>query len=211
MKGPPTYETLLEAMVTTQIAGRGIVAPEILAAFRNVPRHPFVGAENRHLAYRDCPLPIGSGQTISQPYIVARMLWLLSITHSDTVLEIGTGSGYQTALLSLLARFVYSIEVDAELARSAEKRLQHLGYQHIEIHQGNGKTGLLACAPFDKIIASCAAPTLPMAWIDQLKKPGQCVAPVGNPDRQTLIKAEKNFEGNVRVEEDVPCVFVPLV
>jgi protein-L-isoaspartate(D-aspartate) O-methyltransferase len=183
MSNPPTSRQL---MVESQLRERGISDPRVLDAMQRVPRHEFVPEPYRAQAYEDHPLPIGDGQTISQPYIVARMLEALQLTPGDKVLEVGTGSGYVTALLAELAAQVFSVERHASLAESARKLLATLGYTNVHVFTGDGALGLPACAPFDAILVSAAALSVPPALPSQLREGGRMIIPVGSPDSQQL-------------------------
>lgn len=197
-------------MVDTQLRQRGIRDERVLAAIMRVPRHEFVAEPYRAQAYDDNPLPIGESQTISQPYIVALMLEMLHLTEEDIVLEIGTGSGYQTALLSLLSRHVYSIERHPRLAVQAQAVLARFGYTNVTVVVGDGSKGLPEHAPFDGIIVSAAAPDLPQALFEQLKEGGRLVIPVGPAEAQFLQLVTKR-EGKPVLSEQIPCRFVPLI
>jgi protein-L-isoaspartate(D-aspartate) O-methyltransferase len=199
-----------ERMLKTQLRQRGIRDGRVLAAMARVPRHDFVTEPYRDQAYDDNPLPIGQGQTISQPYIVALMLELLNLSPEHTVLEIGTGSGYQTALLAELSRHVYSIERHAELAAQAEAVLGRLGYPNITVHVGDGTAGLPAYAPFDAIIVSAAAPELPRTLFEQLREGGRLIVPVGPVECQQLQLVTKQ-QGSPLIAHQVGCRFVPLI
>jgi protein-L-isoaspartate(D-aspartate) O-methyltransferase len=205
-----TYSSAREAMVKNQILGRDIRDPRVLEAMRLVPRHRFVRPEQYPFAYADGPLPIGNGQTISQPYIVALMSELLQLTGDEKVLEIGTGSGYQAAVLSCLARQVYTIERHSELARSAAALLDELGYANIIVQVGDGSLGLPDQSPFDAIIVTAAAPRVPQALLDQLSLPGRLVIPVGGRGTQYLELWERRGE-KFNCETILPVAFVPLV
>ncbi len=183
-----------EAMVRQQIAARGVRDPEVLAALRATPRHRFVPPDLVSRAYDDTPLPIGHGQTISQPYIVALMTEALELTGREKVLEIGTGSGYQTAILSLLADQVFSIERFSSLALRARKILEALHYYHVAIRVGDGTYGWREESPFDAIIVTAGAPSIPKAYIDQLAVGGRLVIPVGDRYTQELIKVTKTSD-----------------
>ena len=197
-------------MVDTQLRQRGIRDERVLTAMARVPRHEFVAEPYRAQAYDDNPLPIGESQTISQPYIVALMLEMLHLTEEDIVLEIGTGSGYQTALLAQLSRHVYSIDRHATLAAQAQAVLVRLGYRNVTIEVGDGSKGFPAHAPFDGIIVSAAAPELPQALFEQLKEGGRLVIPVGPAEAQFLQLVTKE-EGKTVLSEQIPCRFVPLI
>lgn len=199
-----------KAMVETQLLSRDIRDPAVLAAMQTVPRHQFVLPEQRSYAYVDGPLPIGYGQTISQPYIVAYMTQLLQITAMDRILEIGTGSGYQAAVLSLLAKEVHTIERHPELAHCAEAILQTLGYANVQVHIGDGTLGLPRYAPYDGIIVTAAAPQVPQVLLDQLAEGGYLVIPVGGRGAQYLDLWTRTPQG-LDSERVLPVAFVPLV
>jgi len=204
------FQAERERMVRTQLAERGIREVRVLDAMSRVPRHEFVPETLRQEAYEDHPLPIGEGQTISQPYIVAAMLEHLALQATDRVLEVGTGSGYVTALLSLLCAEVYSVERHAQLAALAESMLHRLGYRSMKIRVGDGSQGWPEYAPFDAILVSAATPEMPPALFAQLREGGRLVAPVGPPSSQELQLIGKiGGEPEVRVLEG--CRFVPLV
>jgi protein-L-isoaspartate(D-aspartate) O-methyltransferase len=197
-----------DMMVDQQIRAREITAPAVLNAMRKVPRHRFVPAEVRHLAYDDHPLPIGSGQTISQPYIVAYMTEAAEISPSDKVLEIGTGSGYQAAILGEVAREVYTIEIIPELAESARNTLAELGYTNVHTKAGNGYLGWPEHAPFDAILVTAAPDQVPQALVDQLALGGIMVVPVGEIVQNMMI-IEKTRNGVVE-RRTIPVRFVPM-
>lgn len=178
---------------------------------RSVPRHLFVPEELRAHAYDDSPLPIGEGQTISQPYIVALMTDLLDPQPGHSVLEIGTGSGYQAAILSQLVRQVYSIEVIPELAAEASERLQRLGYRNVSVKAGDGNAGWPEHAPYDGIIVTAAAAKVPAALLAQLRNGGRMVIPVGESGSQELVLIEKSASGAIAERSILPVAFVPLV
>ncbi len=203
-------EELRERMVQEQLKARGLTDERLLAAFRKVPRHLFVSKEFQREAYADHPLPIGSGQTISQPYIVALMVSHLRLQGHERVLEIGTGSGYQTALLAELALEVFSVERIPELLFAVRQRLQALGCLNVHLTAGNGSLGWPDQAPYDGIIVSAAAPDVPSPLVDQLAEGGRMVLPVGPPEAQRLVEAEKHH-GRVHRRELTGCVFVPLL
>jgi protein-L-isoaspartate(D-aspartate) O-methyltransferase len=204
------FQAERERMVRRQLAERGIREVRVLDAMSKVPRHEFIPETLRQEAYEDHPLPIGEGQTISQPYIVAAMLEHLALQASDRVLEVGTGSGYVTALLSLLCAEVYSVERHAQLAALAESTLHRLGYRGMKIRVGDGSQGWPEYAPFDAILVSAATPEMPPALFAQLREGGRLVAPVGPPSSQELQLIGKiGGEPEVRVLEG--CRFVPLV
>ena len=197
-------------MVEDQLKSRGIADPRVLAAFRKVPRHRFVPEELEREAYADRPLPIGEGQTISQPYMVALMTSRLRLQGHERVLEIGTGSGYQTAILAELALEVFSVERLPELLASAKTRLEGLGYLNVHLTPGNGSLGWPERAPYDAIIVTAASPDIPPPLLAQLAEGGRLVLPIGGPSAQTLVEAEKR-QGAVRRLEITGCIFVPLV
>ncbi|MEN3203119.1 MAG: protein-L-isoaspartate(D-aspartate) O-methyltransferase [Atribacterota bacterium] len=197
-------------MVESQLVARGISDRRVIEAFLRVPRHLFVPKEYEDLAYQDSPLPIGSGQTISQPYIVALMLELLELREDHKVLEIGTGSGYQTALLAELVSEVYSIERIPELLDEARERLRHLGYTNVFLFAGDGSKGLPEFAPYDRIIVSACARRIYEVWIEELKDGGLIVLPLEDKRGQNLIRACKRGEKLI-IENHGGCVFVPLI
>lgn len=199
-----------DRMVAEQLIRRGIANPAVLEAMRRVPRHRFVPEEAQAEAYSDGPLAIGYGQTISQPYIVALMTELLELTPSETVLEIGTGSGYQTAILSQLARQVYTIEIVPELAERARAIFEELGYRNIQTKVGDGSAGWPEHAPFDAIIVTAAPEHIPSALLDQLALGGRLVAPLGRMTvSQRLVRLRRTPNGIER-EELIPVSFVPM-
>jgi protein-L-isoaspartate(D-aspartate) O-methyltransferase len=199
-----------QRMVENQIRSRGIADPRIIAAMLRVPRHEFVAEGYREEAYEDRPLPIGDGQTISQPYVVALMLELLQLNPADIVLEVGTGSGYVTALLAELAARVFSVERHAALATAAQKVLAALGYANIEIFTGDGTLGLAGKAPFDAILVSAAANGVPPALLAQLGEGGRMTIPVGSSESQQLQFIRK-LNGDPVVSYRELVRFVPLV
>ena len=198
------------SMVESQLRARGIRDERVLAAMFHVPRHEFVSEEHREQVYEDHPIPIGEGQTISQPYIVAIMLEALALDPSDTVLEIGTGSGYQTALLSELTRHVYSIERHESLACAARATLARLGFTNVEVFVGDGSHGLPDRAPFDAIVVSAAAPQIPPPLFEQLREGGRMVIPVGPAHAQELQLVRKHA-GQPVITNMEGCRFVPLI
>lgn len=208
--GPTDYDRARERMVQGQIEARGISAPQVLAAMRRVPRHLFVPVHMRDSAHRDAPLPIGEGQTISQPYIVALMTEMLELTGEERVLEIGTGSGYQAAILSLLARQVYTVERLPGLARDAEEVLRQLGYTNVHVRVGDGTLGWPEHAPYDAIIATAAPPKIPSPLLDQLADGGRLVAPIGPRWTQTLVRVRREGK-KLRKQHLTAVAFVPLV
>jgi len=197
-------------MVRFQLEDRGIHDLRVLDVMREVPRHEFVAEELQSEAYEDHPLPIGAGQTISQPYIVALMLQHLALRPEDRVLEVGTGSGYATALLSRLCAHVDSIERHAELAESARQVIDRLGYSNVRIVVGDGAQGLPQYAPFDAILVSAAAPAVPPALFKQLGEGGRMIVPVGRAGVQQLQLVRKAY-GQAEITDLEGCRFVPLV
>lgn len=202
------FDRARSQMVERQLRDRGIEDPAVLAAMQRVPRHRFVPSDLVDLAYQDSPLPIGYDQTISQPYIVAYMSEVAQIAPGDRVLEIGTGSGYQAAILAQLAREVYTIEIIPELAASASATLQELGYQNIEVKAGDGYRGWPEAAPFEVIVVTAAPDRVPQALIEQLAIGGKLVIPVGTSVQQMTI-ITKTEEGIVE-EQTLPVRFVPM-
>jgi protein-L-isoaspartate(D-aspartate) O-methyltransferase len=199
-----------EEMVRKQLAERGIHDPRVLDAMRKVPRHEFVPEAFRPDTYGDHPLPIGEGQTISQPYIVAAMLEHLALEATDRVLEVGTGSGYVTALLSLLSAEVYSVERHAPLAATADSTLRRLEYRNVTIRVGDGSQGWIEYAPFDAILVSAATAEMPPMLFAQLREGGRMMVPVGPPFSQELQLISK-VRGEPEVKNLEGCRFVPLV
>jgi len=197
-------------MVESQIARRGVRDARLLEAMRAIPRHSFVPSEYRHLAYTDGPLPIGGGQTISQPYIVALMSELLGLAGGEKVLEVGTGSGYQAAVLAYLAEEVHTIERRSDLASHAATVLEHLGLDNVHVHVGDGTLGLPEQAPFEAIIVTAAAPSVPRALLDQLAEDGRLVIPVGSRGGQFLERWRRKGD-NYSHENIIPVAFVPLI
>jgi protein-L-isoaspartate(D-aspartate) O-methyltransferase len=202
------YTQLRESMVTEQLQQRGISDHRVLDVMRKVLRHLFVPESVRPFAYADRPLPIGHGQTISQPFIVAYMTDVLGVTRTHRVLEIGTGSGYQAAVLAHLAREVYTVEIVPELARRASALLESLGYSNVYMREGDGYAGWPAHAPFDRIIVTAAPEQVPQALIDQLANEGRLVIPVGTSE-QWLTLIEKTTAG-VTQRRTIPVRFVPF-
>jgi protein-L-isoaspartate(D-aspartate) O-methyltransferase len=197
-------------MVQDQIEGRGVKDSRVLQALRNTPRHQFVPSQIEEYAYDDRPLPIGHGQTISQPYIVGLMTELLETRPEHKVLEIGTGSGYQAAVLSPLVQHVFTIEIVPELAKSAKATLTRLGLGNVSVIVGDGYKGLPEQAPFDRILLTAAPPEIPAALIEQLKPGGKLVAPVGGR-YQELVVIDKLPDGRIRRRSSIPVMFVPMV
>ena len=206
------YAARREAMVRDQMAARDVTSQEVLRIMRSVPRHLFMPESVRDLAYADHPVPIGHGQTISQPYIVAIMTQLLEPQKTHKALEIGTGSGYQAAVLSRLVRHVYSVEIVGALARSSAATLTALGYANVTVRHGDGYLGWPEQAPFDRIILTAAPPEIPQALVNQLAAGGKLVAPVGNGlFGQDLVVIDKTRDGQVRQRSIFPVRFVPMV
>jgi protein-L-isoaspartate(D-aspartate) O-methyltransferase len=198
--------------VTHAMTGRDHLDPRVMKAMSGVPREDFVPADRRHVAFRDGALPIGHGQTISQPYMVALMTDLLELTNDSVVLEIGTGTGYQAALLSQLARQVYTIERIPELARSAQQRLSEMGYDNVETRSSDGYLGWPEKAPFDGIVVTAAAAKVPSALLEQLGLGGRMVIPIGLPySHQELILVTRDQQGKTDTSNILGVAFVPLV
>ena len=204
----PELERERERMVEEQIVARGVRDPRVLAALRAVPRHEFVPPAERGHAYEDRPLPIGAGQTISQPYIVAVMTELLGLDGDERVLEIGTGSGYQAAVLARLAREVYTIEIVPELASRAEADLRRLGFENVHVRQGDGYRGWPEEAPFDAIVVTAAPEHVPKPLVEQLAVGGRLVLPVGDL-YQDLVRITRDAAG-VHEERLLGVRFVPM-
>jgi len=203
------FKMLREKMVKEQIIARGVKDKNVLDAMRKIPREEFVPEEERKYAYGDYPLSIGFSQTISQPYIVAFMTELLELTPDDRVLEIGTGSGYQAAVLAEIAKEVYTIEIIPELSKRAEETLERLGYKNVEFKIGDGFLGWNEFAPFDKIILTCAPKEIPKPLIEQLKDGGRMVLPVGEGFQ--YLKVVKKNKGKIKVDISIPVRFVPML
>lgn len=200
-----------EVRYTRSIIGKSALDPSVMKAMAAVPRDEFVPDELKQEAFDNGPLPIGHGQTISQPYIVALMTDLLQLGKDHIVLEVGTGSGYQSAVLSLLCKKVYTVELIAELSETAVKRFKKLGYDNIEARTGNGYNGWPEHAPYDGIIVTAAATHIPQALIDQLKLGGKLVVPVGLPySYQELMLVKKDERGEIHVNDILGVAFVPL-
>ena len=197
-------------MVTEQLRGRGIRDEHVLAAMAKVPREPFISPEDMPKAYGDFPLPIGAGQTISQPYIVSVMLEKLDLQPADCVLEVGTGTGYEAAILGELTAEVWTVERYEDLAAKARAILQELGYANVHVVNGDGSRGLPEHAPFTKIVVAAAAPQIPKALIQQLADGGKMILPVGTRDEQQLQLIRKAGDQTIITGEGL-CRFVPLV
>jgi|AP95_1055475.scaffolds.fasta_scaffold91752_1 protein-L-isoaspartate(D-aspartate) O-methyltransferase len=204
------WKMLANEMVEYQIEDRGVKDKNVIQVMKNTPRHLFVPQEFIYESYNDRPIPIGEDQTISQPYIVALMTELLQLEHSDNVLEIGTGSGYQLAVLSQLIDFCYSIEIKESLATNARKKLNSLGYNNVKIKFGDGYQGWKEYAPFDKIIITAAPTEIPPELIKQLKEGGLMVLPVGESHNQELIVVRKKGQKLIK-EYIIPVRFVPMI
>lgn len=200
----------IHADLASDEIGKAVMDEHVMAAMRNVPRHLFVPAPLAPYAYQDTPLPIGFDKTISQPFIVALMTDLLSPRPDEKVLEVGTGLGYQTAVLAELTGRVWSIEIVEEFASVARNLLRQLGYSNIEIREGDGSRGWREHAPFDKILVSAAADTAPLLLLDQLKPGGRLVMPLGPEEMQRLTVVEKDVNGQTRVQELLPVRFSRL-
>jgi protein-L-isoaspartate(D-aspartate) O-methyltransferase len=197
-------------MVKYQLRARGIKDERVLTSMGSVPRHMFVSENLQDSAYEDCALPVGEGQTISQPYMVALMTELLELKEDDKVLEVGTGSGYQASVLSMIALEVFTVERVDSLAQRASELLKELGYLNIHVHIGDGTLGLPEHASFDAIIVTAAAPGIPEAYVEQLKLNGRLVIPVGNRFSQSIYQIRKTPSG-ISTSISTPCVFVPLI
>ncbi len=206
-----SFEEKRRQMVQKQLVSRDIIDKDVLRAMTKVPRHEFLPVELWDRAYADAPLPIDENQTISQPYIVAYMIQALSIKKGDRVLEVGTGSGYQTALIAEIHEKVYTVEIRPQLAKKALKKLNELGYSNrVKIHIANGSLGYEEEAPFDRIIVAAATFDIPKSLIEQLAEKGRIIIPVGGVEQQTLVMATK-VEGELIKEELFGCMFVPLI
>ena len=207
--GQDNFQTLRERMVETQIRARDVRNAAVLQAMGRVPRHLFVPDDVRPFAYDDRPLPIGRGQTISQPYIVAYMTEALQLEPAHTVLEIGTGSGYQAAILADIVKQVYSIEIVPDLAESARRALAQAGVRNVEVRTGNGYLGWPDRAPFDRIIVTAAPPEIPQALVDQLAAGGIMVVPVGTSHQEIVVVTKT--PGGVIQQRTIEVRFVPMV
>jgi protein-L-isoaspartate(D-aspartate) O-methyltransferase len=201
-----------ERMVARQIAARDVEDPRVLAALREVPRHRFMPEAVRAYAYEDSPVPIGLGQTISQPYIVAKMTELLRLRPTDRVFELGTGSGYQAAIASRIAAEVYTVEIFPELAARASATLAELGYKNVHVRAGDGTLGWPEKAPFDAILLTAAIPEIPKRLVEQLKPGGRAVVPVGEANAvQMLVYLEKTESGELKRRDVFEVRFVPVL
>ncbi|MDP3955276.1 MAG: protein-L-isoaspartate(D-aspartate) O-methyltransferase [bacterium] len=210
MAGRSSFAGLRKKMVLEQLVARGISDGKVLAAMHSVPREKFIAKKYQNQAYENHPLDIGHGQTISQPYMVALMIQLLELRGREKVLEIGTGSGYQTAILSRLAIEVYSLERDPFLARRAKKRLDKLGFNNVKVFVRDGFEGLKEASPFEGIIVAAASETLPLNLVNQLAEGGRLVIPVGERMRQRLYRLRR-LDERIQKEDFGEVVFVPLV
>ena len=197
-------------MIETQIRKRGVSSPRVLEAMASVRRHEFVPLEFRNDAYADKPVPIGEGQTISQPYMVAAMTEALELNGSEHVLEIGTGSGYQAAVLSVLTQQVLTVESHTSLALAAQERLTNLGYANVHVHNGDGSAGFPDAAPYDAILVTAGAPGIPQIIASQLRDGGRLVIPVGDRDNQELVQARME-NGELKSRALFNCKFVLLL
>jgi protein-L-isoaspartate(D-aspartate) O-methyltransferase len=197
-------------MIETQIRKRGVSSPRVLEAMASVRRHEFIPLKFRNEAYADKPLPIGEGQTISQPYMVAAMTEALDLTGSERVLEIGTGSGYQAAVLSQLVSQVLTVESHTSLALAAQERLTNLGYENVHVHNGDGSAGFPDAAPYDAILVTAGAPEIPQVFASQLREGGRLVIPVGDRDDQELVRAQME-NGSLKSRVLFNCKFVLLL
>jgi protein-L-isoaspartate(D-aspartate) O-methyltransferase len=204
------YEAARQSMVETQLRRRHIKDAPVLAAMSVVPRHEFVSRDFRYRAYEDAPLPIGEGQTISQPYMVAAMTAALRLASGERVLEVGTGFGYQAAVLSCIAKEIFTIECRPELGASAAERLLRLGYANVHVHCGDGTLGLPEFAPFDAVLVAAAAPAPPAPLLAQLAEGGRMVIPVGDVENQELQLIERSHDTFRKIMLE-SCRFVPLV
>ena len=208
MKDP--FKAIRRQMVEDQLIPRGINDSRVINAMQTVPRHKFVGLSMQNRAYVDSALPLEAGQTISQPYIVALMTQSLELTGTEKVLEIGTGSGYQAAVLSMLAGHVFTLERIPDLAKKARIRLEELGYDNVVVSAGDGTIGWNKFAPFDRIMITAAAPNMPVNLISQLSDGGILISPVGGKNRQELQVLRRRGE-KYRIERSIGCIFVPLI
>lgn len=208
-QSPPDFEALRRRMVEEQLAARDIRDPRVLEVMRRIPRHEFVPEDYRDQAYIDAPLPIGEGQTISQPYIVAFMTQALDVQPEHRVLEIGTGSGYQAAVLASLAKTVYTIEIVPSLAERARNTLDRLGFKNVHVRTGDGYLGWPEEAPFDRVMVTAAPPAVPKALVDQLKVGGLMAIPVGTDVQELRIL--RRTEGGTETLDTLPVRFVPMV
>ena len=207
-------EMLEDIALHTQLVSEQIrkeaLSESVMEAMATVPRDKFVLDEMRRFAYLDRPLPIGYGKTISQPFMVALMTDLLDVQPDDSVLDVGTGLGYQAAIVAKLAKHVYSMDIIDELAKQAAERLEELGYQNVDVRTGDGRKGWASEAPFDKVLVAAAPELIPPALLEQLKPGGRMVIPSGLPGSQQLMLVEKNAQSAINTEEILPVLFSPL-
>jgi protein-L-isoaspartate(D-aspartate) O-methyltransferase len=208
---PEQYEQARERMVAEQIEARGIKNQSVLDAMRKVPRHLFVPEPYRVFAYTDRPLPIGYGQTISQPLIVAHMTELIEPRSTFKVLEIGTGSGYQAAVLAEIVEEVYTVELLKELGQLSAERLAGLNYDNVHVKIGDGYEGWVEHAPYDAIVVTAAAASVPQPLVDQLKEGGKMVLPVGGPSETQVLKLLVKKKGKINARDIIPVRFVPFI
>ncbi len=207
----PDFEMMRNAMVEEQLLPRGISDKKVLEVFRRLPRHEFVSKDFLQSAYNDYPLPIGENQTISQPYMVALMTESLHLTGSERILEVGTGSAYQSAILAELVKEVYSVERFQSLANTAYSILERLGYKNVKIRAGDGTLGWEEFAPYDGIIVTAAAPGIPESLIRQLKDGGRLVIPIGSSGFGQILTLVEKIGNTIRTSEICGCMFVPLI
>lgn len=207
----PDFDMMRNAMVEEQLIVRGISDKKVLEVFRRLPRHEFVGKDFLQSAYNDYPLPIGEGQTISQPYMVALMTESLHLTGSERILEVGTGSGYQAAILAELVKEVYSVERFQSLANTAYSILERLGYKNVKIRAGDGTLGWEEFAPYDGIIVTAGAPGIPESLVRQLKDGGRLVIPIGSSGFGQILTLVEKIGNTIRTSEICGCMFVPLI
>jgi protein-L-isoaspartate(D-aspartate) O-methyltransferase len=205
-----TYARLRKRMVERQLAARDITDTRVLEAMAMVPRHLFVSPAYRELAYADHPLPIDDGQTISQPYIVALMTQLMEVESGDKILEIGTGSGYQAAVLAHLTQEIYSIEIVSDLAEKAARVLRELGYTQVHVKLGDGHRGWEEKSPFDAIVITCATPEIPPELFAQLSEGGKLVLPLGDPETYQVLTVVTKVEGEPHTQQISGVRFVPM-
>jgi len=209
-KTPESYAEQRKEMVKNQLERRGISDERVLQAMREVPRHLFIDKQYRHLAYADHPLPIDAEQTISQPYIVAFMTEIVEIENGDKVLEIGTGSGYQAAVLAHLTDEVYSVEIIKELAEKADRTLRELGYAQVKIKWGDGNSGWEENAPYDAVVVTCASKEMPPALFEQLKEGGKMIVPIGDPSSFQILTLIEKKQGKPVKKGVLGVRFVPM-
>lgn len=205
------FEMMRNAMVEEQLIPRGISDKKVLEVFRRLPRHEFVGKDFLQSAYNDYPLPIGENQTISQPYMVALMTESLHLTGSEKIMEVGTGSAYQAAILAELVKEVYSVERFQSLANTAYSILERLGYKNVKIRAGDGTLGWEEFAPYDGIIVTAGAPGIPESFIRQLKDGGRLVIPIGSSGFGQILTLVEKIGNTIRTSEICGCMFVPLI